>query len=92
MLNKLNNTLQGILLLFIAFIVSMILGAISCDIHDLLTASHFYLLWPIVIFAFSLIVYLFAWLFNRKESLIVAIIFSGINIVFNSILLIYVLQ
>ncbi len=78
--------------MFTAFIVSMIIGAVSCDIHDLITASYFYLVWPIVIFIFSLIVYLFAWLLNRRESLIVAIIFSILNIVINTILLIYVIR
>jgi hypothetical protein len=64
----------------------MMIGSISCDMHGVITASYFYLLYPGLIFLFSLIVYLFTWLLNRHNSLKVAIVLSILNIVVNMIL------
>lgn len=88
----LNKIRYGLLIIGLSFVISVILGIISCDIHDVITSSYFYLIYPIIISIFTLIVYFVIWIFNKDMALIVALILSIINITWNILQLVFVLR
>lgn len=83
---------SGLLIIGLSFLISMILGVISCDIHDIITATYFYLIYPIVLGLLSLIAFFIARLFNKDLAFIIAVIFSIINISWNILQLVFVIR
>ena len=86
-MDKMRN---GLLIIGLSFLISMILGVISCNIHDVITASYFHLVYPIVLGMLSLIVFFIARLFNKDLAFIIAVIFSIMNISWNILQLMFV--
>lgn len=86
-MDKMRN---GLSIIGLSFLISMILGVISCDIHAVLTASYIYFVYPIVLGLFSLIVFFIARLFNKDLAFIIAVIFSIMNISWNILQLMFV--
>jgi hypothetical protein len=83
---------RGLLIIGIAFIISMTLGVISCYVHDVLTSSFIYILYPLIISIITLIIYLITWIFSKYLAFIVAIVLSIINVMWNILQLVFVLN
>jgi hypothetical protein len=92
MKKKQNKIHYGLYIIGLSFVVSIILGFISCFIHTVITSSYVYLIYPFIITIFTLIVYLVIWILNKDLALIVVLIMASINIAWNVLQLVFVLQ
>ncbi len=87
-----NKIRYGLIIIGLSFTISMILGVISCNIHGVITASYFYIAYPIVLGLLTLIVFLITRIFNKDLALIIAVILSIINISWNILQFVLVLR
>lgn len=83
---------QGLLIIGIAFIISMTLGIVSCEVHDVITSSFIYILYPLIFSTIILINYFITWIFSRNLAFVIAIVLSIMNVIWNILQLVFVLN